>query len=461
MTMIREGRGPSWLSFNHVNHGSNTVQSLHLMMFTVHNSFRIAILVGASVFFLKLLKITQHFDNTHIPSHAIEPAVIRELEASKLMIPKGARIAIAVGSRGIANLPLIVRNTAQWVKEMGGHPFLVPAMGSHGGASAEGQRQVLESYGVTEDFVGAPIRSSMEVVELPRGDLENAVYMDKLACEADGTIVINRIKVHTAFHGVIESGLMKMCVIGLGKHQGALEIHGYGAKGLRELIPPTARQILQHGNILLGLAIVENAYDQTRRIEAVRPEEFETKESALLRIARDNMPSLPVREVDVLIVDEFGKHISGTGVDVNIIGRLKISGEAEPDFPKIGSIILLDLADKSHGNANGMGLADVISRRFFEKIDFRATYENVATTGFLERGKMPVVADTEMQALELALKPLGIRDAQQARILRIRNTLSLNTLWASPALFPELEGKTTIKLTDEEQEFGTAETAPE
>ena len=380
---------------------------------------------------------------------------MEELTGSGVAIAKGAKIAIAVGSRGITNLRQVVRSTVRWVKEVGGEPFLVPAMGSHGGASAEGQRQVLESYGMTEDSVGAPIRSSMEVVELPRGGLENAVYMDKLAYEADGTIVINRIKVHTAFHGAIESGLMKMCVIGLGKHRGALEIHRFGAKGLRELIPPTARQVLQHGKILLGLGIVENAYEHTKLIKAVRPENIETEERALLCIARNHMPSLPVQDLDLLIVDEFGKHISGTGMDVNIIGRLKISSEPEPASPRIGSILLLDLADKSHGNANGMGLADVISRKFFENIDFRATYENVLTTGFLERGKMPVVAETEAQALEFALKPLGIDRPEQARVLRIHNTLSLDTLWASPALLPELEKNSSIEVSDEIQEFGT------
>ncbi|MCP4399457.1 MAG: DUF362 domain-containing protein [bacterium] len=417
-------------------------------MFTRH------LKLDGTVVLMKLFKIKQRFDGSHIPESEIDSTVTAELTASGVAIAKGAKIAIAVGSRGIANLPQIVRSTVQWVKQMGGRPFLVPAMGSHGGASAGGQRRVLESYGVTEDSVGAPIRSSMEVIELPQGELNSAVYMDKLAYEADGTIVINRIKLHTAFHGAIESGLMKMCAIGLGKHKGALEIHRCGAKGLRELIPPTAGQILQHGNILLGLAIVENAYEQSRLIKAVRPENFETEESVLLQVARENMPSLPVQELDVLIVDEFGKHISGTGMDVNIIGRLKINTEPEPESPRIGSIILLDLADKSHGNANGMGLADVMSRRFFEKIDFQATYENVLTTGFLERGKIPVVAETEAQTLEFALKSLGLSGPEQARVLRIKNSLSLDTLWASSALLPELKGNSSIERLDEMQEFG-------
>lgn len=397
---------------------------------------------------MELIKVKQHFKRTKISDEKIETVVREQVMNSGVSIAKGAQIAIAVGSRGIANIPEIVKATAQWVKESGGEPFIVPAMGSHGGATADGQKQVLESYGITNAYTGAPIKSSMEVVELPSGDLKNKVYMDKLACQADGTIVINRIKVHTAFHGAIESGLMKMCVIGLGKHKGALELHRYGAKGLRESIPPTARQILKHGNILLGIAIAENAYEETAIIKAVRPADFEREEMKLLQWVKENMPKLPLEQLDVLIVEEFGKNISGTGMDVNIIGRLKIASEPEPESPNITSIILLDLHEKSHGNANGMGLADVITRRFYEKIDFKATYENILTTGFLERGKMPVVADTDQQALEYALKPCGLKTPEQAKIIRIKNTLILDELWASPKVVDEIKNCENITMAE-------------
>jgi hypothetical protein len=402
---------------------------------------------------IALIKIRQTFDRTHIPDEQIERVVKQQFHDSGVVIPQASRLAIAVGSRGITNLPRIVRAVAQCVQEQGGKPFLVPAMGSHGGATAEGQRQILESYGITEQAMDAPIHASMEVVELPSDGLPNKVYMDKLAYEADGTIVINRVKVHTAFHGDIESGLLKMCVIGLGKHKGALELHSYGAQGLRELISPTARQILVHGNILLGFAIAENAYEETAMIKAVLPEDFEREEKTMLQWVKQHMPRLPVDQLDVLIVEEFGKHISGTGMDVNIIGRLKIATEPEPDTPKITSIILLDLSNKSHGNANGMGLADVITRRFFKKIDFQATYENILTTGFLERGKMPLIAETEEQALEYALKPCGIADPAQARIIRIKNTLTLDELWVSQKVLEELRSQEHIEVTDESMDL--------
>lgn len=398
---------------------------------------------------MKLYKVIQRFNDLHIPPERIEDVIKQELLRLGVVIPGGAEIALAVGSRGIAHLPRIVRTIAQWVKGMGGNPFIVPAMGSHGGATAEGQQHVLESYGITEASTGAPIRSSMEVVELPSEHLPNKIYMDKLAFEADGTIVINRVKVHTAFHGDIESGLMKMCAIGLGKHQGALELHSYGAQGLRQLIPSTGRRILKHGNILLGLAIAENAYEETAFIKAVRPDDFEREEMQLLQWVRGNMPKLPLDRLDILIVEEFGKNISGTGMDVNMIGRLKIAAEPEPEAPKITSIIVLDLSKKSHGNANGMGLADVITRRFFEKIDFKASYENILTTGFLERGKMPIIAENEGDALRYALKPCGISDPEQARIIRITNTLMLNELWVSPKVLNALKGHLNIEFTHE------------
>ena len=397
---------------------------------------------------MQLTKIRQHFDRTQISLDRIESTIRGQFAESGVSIPQGGRIAVAVGSRGIANLPRIVKTVAECVKERGGRPFLVPAMGSHGGATAEGQQQVLESYGITEKAVGAPIRSSMEVVELPAEGLPNKVYMDRLAYDADGTIIINRVKVHTAFHGPIESGLMKMCVIGLGKHRGALELHSFGAEGLRQLIPPTAQRILRHGNILLGVAIAENAYEDTAMIKALLPAGIETGEAAMLNWVRAHMPKLPVEQLDVLLVEEFGKHISGTGLDVNIIGRLKIAGQPEPDSPNITSIVLLDLSAQSHGNANGMGLADVITRRFYEQIDFSATYENILTTGFLERGKMPLVAETEQDALAAALKPCGLKNPQQARIMRIKNTLTLDEMWASAPVVGELRGQAHIEIVD-------------
>ncbi len=402
---------------------------------------------------MQLTKIKQKFPRKRIPGNRLEEYVRQQIRDSGLTFPGGSQIAIAVGSRGIANIARIVKATVDSVKDMGGNPFLVPAMGSHGGATAEGQREVLESYGMTEAYVGAPIESSMEVVELPQDALKNRVFMDKYASEADGTILINRVKVHTDYHSPFESGLMKMCVIGLGKHKGALEIHQHGTRGLKELIPPTARQILKHGNILLGIGVAENAYDETAIIKAMLPSQIEKEEQYMLEWVRANMPSLPVQQLDVLIIDEFGKDISGTGLDPNIIGRTKIRTEMEPSSPNITSIMLLDLTEKSHGNAVGMGLADIITRRVFEKIDFKVTYENVITSSFLDRGFVPIVVDDERIGLDYALRSCGLADLADPKIIRIKNTLALDQIWGSRKVLEEIQELDSIDVTDEVREL--------
>ena len=306
----------------------------------------------------RLTPIRQHFSTHRLENVASElKAQLQACAAAlppKAAIRPGARIAIAVGSRGIAHLVEIVRQVAAWVKSQGAEPFIVPAMGSHGGATAAGQRKVLEGYGLTEAAVGAPIVSSMDVVELPQGDAEVPVYYDAAAHAADGTIVINRIKPHTSFHGRHESGLMKMIAIGLGKHAQALAIHNLGVRGLREVMPQVARQALRSANILLGVAIVENANDETMIVRAIPAGCIAEEEPALLEIARAQMPRLPVPELDLLIVDEMGKDISGLGMDTNVIGRLKIPGQPEPERPRIRVIYVRDLTDATHGNAVGM-----------------------------------------------------------------------------------------------------------
>lgn len=390
----------------------------------------------------KLIKIRQFFNREHIED--IEGKVREEILKSEIKIKPGSEIAIAVGSRGIRNIHRIVKATVDMVKEFGGKPFIVPAMGSHGGATAEGQREVLESYGITEDYIGVPIKSSMDVIELPSNGLRNKVYMDRFAYSADGTIIINRIKPHTDFHGEIESGLLKMCVIGLGKHKQAIEIHRFGTYGLRYLIPPTAKRIIEYGNIILGIGIVENAYDETMIISAVKPEDFEKEDKRLLEIARENMPSLPVDKLDILIVDEMGKDISGAGMDTNIIGRIYIDGEEEPERPKITRIIVTDLTEKTHGNAIGMGLADFITRRLFNKIDFNATYQNAITSTFLHRGKIPIIAENPKMAIEWALMTCGPIEIPDTRIVRIKNTLSLNEIYVSKSILEEIKDKIEI-----------------
>jgi len=368
----------------------------------------------------------------------IDGALAAELAGSGVAIEPGARIAIAVGSRGIAGLARLVAGVVAWVKAQGGEPFIVPAMGSHGGATAEGQQAVLAGYGITEAAVGAPIRPSMAVVELPRDGVEVPVYYAEEALHADGTILINRVKPHTSFTGQYESGLMKMAAIGLGKAPQARAIHALGLRGLREVMPQVAARVLQHGNILLGVAVVENAYDKLMLLRAIPAADIPAREPELLEIARRCRPALPTDALDLLIVDEMGKNISGLGMDTRVIGRLSIRGGAEPAQPRIRLIFVRDLTEETRGNACGVGLADIITRQAFGKIDLRATYANVLTTGFLERGKIPLIAETEDDALAMAAAALGRETLDGARIMRITNTLRLDMLLVSPPVLAEL-----------------------
>jgi hypothetical protein len=376
-----------------------------------------------------LIKIRQKFPDRHLVD--IAEAVHREIAPLAAAVPAGSRIAITAGSRGIANLSLIIRTVVHDLRALGIFPFIVPAMGSHGGATAEGQREVLAGYGITEELVGAPVLSSMDVVELPRGDLDHRIFQDRLAFEADGIIVINRIKVHTDFSGQTESGLLKMCVIGLGKHRQALEIHRFGIHGLRDLVPRAAGQIIRQSKIIFGLGIVENACDETLVIRAIRPDRLEAEEARLLEICRQNMPRLPVQQLELLIVDEMGKEISGTGMDTGIIGRRLIRHEPEPESPDIAKIVVTDLTESSHGNALGVGLADFITRRLYQKIDFAATYANILTSTFTDRGKIPMIAATDHGAAEYASQTWGPVDPEKARIIRIKNTLKLDEIYVS------------------------------
>lgn len=392
----------------------------------------------------KLIKIRQSFKNEYIAD--IEGAVKAQIDSLGLQLKPGASIAVAVGSRGIANIRLIVKATVDALKERGAHPFIVPAMGSHGSATAEGQKEVLTSYGVTAEYTGVPVISSMQVVELPQGDLKIKVFMDKHAYESDGIVVINRVKVHTDFHGRTESGMLKMCVAGLGKHKQAMAIHNQGVYGLRELVPMIAREVLKTGKILMGIGIVENAYDRTMIIKAVLPCDIENEELKLIDISRRNMPGFPVQQMDVLIVDEMGKDISGIGIDSNITGRIRIRGEQDSEVPDITNIVVTDLTEASHGNALGMGVADFITKNLYDKIDFNATYENVLTSTFTERGKIPIVADTDRKAVEYALRTCGPVKSENIRIIRIKNTLKLNELYVSESILEELKADKGIEI---------------
>jgi hypothetical protein len=311
-------------------------------------------------------------------------------------------------------------------------------MGSHGGATADGQRAVLESYELGEADTGWPVRSSMDVVELPAGDCPVPVFTDAIAARAAATIVVNRVKPHTDFHGPYESGLMKMIAIGLGKAVEAEILHAQGTYGLRELMPQVARQVIAHGNVVLGVAVVENAVDRTMAVEVVPVAQIAETEPAMLDLARAHLPRLPVDDIDVLLVDQMGKDISGVGMDTNVIGRVMIAGERDGATPRIGMIACHTLTPVSHGNATGMGLADVVTRAFADSIDHDVTRTNVVTSGFLQRGKLPVVADDDRQAWELCLRGCGVTDPARVRAVRIMDTLHCNDAWVSDAVLADL-----------------------
>jgi len=332
-----------------------------------------------------------------------------------------------VGSRGIANLPAIVNEVVVWVREHAAEPFIVPAMGSHAGATSDGQRKLLEDFGIASEL----IESSMEVVELEPG-----TFMDKAAFESDGVIVINRVKPHTSFHGRYESGLMKMIAIGLGKHAGAVAIHRLGIPGLRDEMPEVARQVLATGRILFGVALVENPREETLAVKAIAASRIPEEEPALLELARANMPRLPVDDLDVLVVDEIGKEISGTGMDTNVIGRLRIVGEDEPPSPRIKRIVVRDVRGDS---AYGIGLADVTTWQLVAKANWEITRTNVETSGFTLRGVLPRIAETDAEAVEWALRA-------GPRVARIKNTQRLEMLIVSDSVCKEIEGRDTIEV---------------
>ena len=402
---------------------------------------------------VKLIKVYQKFDNKKINNIAeVISNEFKRIQLDQKIIP-GMIIGITVGSRGIDNLQLIIKSIISEVKKRKGIPFIVTAMGSHGGATAEGQKEILTNYGITEESMGVPIKASMETVEL--GQLENnlPVYFDKIAYNADGIIVVNRIKVHTAFKAEIESGLHKMLSVGLGNHQGAKLVHSLGVKGIRDYMIEFAKVILKKAPILAGFGILENGYDQTLKIVAARPEELVRVDKELLRECKQILPKLPVKNIDILIIQEMGKNISGTGMDTNIIGGIKDFKVGEYEPPIIKKILVLDLTPETHGNALGIGIADMITRRLYEKIDLKATNMNTVTTTFLDRARIPIVFDTDKEALEVGLKTICNLPGIKPRIMIIQNTLKLDQLYVTKPIWEEIKNEKNIKPSGDWEEM--------
>ena len=387
--------------------------------------------------FPRVVKIRQTFPRPRVED--VEGTVrdqLRREEISSAIRP-GMSVAVTAGSRGIAQIDEILRAVIEGLKEMGAEPFIVPAMGSHGGATAEGQVEILASLGVTEEACGAPIRSSMETVEIGETARGIPVFMDRIASEADGVVVVNRIKAHTDFRAEVESGLLKMASIGLGKHAQALALHGYGVEGIRDFMVEVGEEVMDSGHILFGLGIVENAYDEPATIEAIPTREIPGRERELLRGYMQMMPVLPISDIDILYVDALGKNYSGTGMDTNVIGRFRILGVDEPERPNVKYLIVGDVSEESHGNALGVGLADLTTERLVGQIDRNAMNANVVTSTFLERAKVPMVLQNDREALQTAIRCNWGVPPEETRFVRIPNTLHLEHLYVSENLVDE------------------------
>ncbi|HRA68788.1 MAG TPA: hypothetical protein PL187_22365 [Caldilinea sp.] len=398
-----------------------------------------------------LLEVEQHFNAPRIDD---APAAVRAaLRGSRPMqrIRPGMRVAVGAGSRGVTNLPAIVRTVVEEVHAIGADPFVFPAMGSHGGATAPGQIEMLASLGVTQESVGAEILATMEVKEIGRLPDGPPLYQDANAAAADATLLVNRIKPHTDFHGNLESGLAKMAVIGMGKDTGAQLVHVYGARGFIRFLAPAARIYEANTNLIGGLALLENAFGETAEVHALDVTEVGAAiETALLEKARALMPRLPFDAIDILVIKEIGKNFSGTGMDTNVVGRIMIPRMAEDHRPDVAVIAVLDIAEESHGNAAGIGLANVTTLRAVNRIDWTATYTNSVTSGIfgMQRVNVPITMADDRRALEVALRCCG-EPPDQARWVWINNTSKLRQLWVSPNLRPAVEANPHLRLVRE------------
>jgi hypothetical protein len=401
----------------------------------------------------RMIKVRQNFKAPEIKDTA---AAVRHaiFEADVLSrIKEGDRVAIAVGSRGVADIPIIVRETVKAVKSVDAFPFIVPAMGSHGGATAEGQIQVLKDLGVTEEYVLAPIHSSMSAEEIGKLDNGLGVFVDSNAFHADKIIVINRIKQHTAFDGPVESGLMKMITIGLGKRKGADSAHKYGFGHMAKHVPEMARMVLSKVPIIFGLATIENAYDRPAKVAAIPAEKIEETEQKLLLEAKSLMPRLLINKMNVLVIDEVGKDISGSGMDPQMTGRYPTPFKKNTTGTEAGRIVILGLTKKTHGNANGIGFADIITRKVFDEIEWEKGYFNAITSTVVNAVKVPMFLRTEKLAVQAGIKTSNVIDLNQVRVVRIKNTLDVKEIWISESLLPEAKEIKEIDILSEPEEM--------
>lgn len=395
----------------------------------------------------RMVKVGQRF--LHPPPIDVADEIITQIRQKHLTDPIrcGDTVAITVGSRGITDQPLAVKTLIKLVREAGAKPFLIPAMGSHAGATAKGQAAMLRGMGYTQDAVGAPIRAVMDTVELGRTASGLPVLTDRLAYEADHLIVINRIKPHVCFRGPYESGLMKMITIGLGKQRGANIAHSLGFGHMAQHIPEIANEAIGHLRILCAVGLIENAFHQTAACAVLRKEEIAAEEPGLLELAKSYAPRLHFDRLDALIIDEIGKNISGAGFDTNVVGRYHsdwITGG-----PKIKRLLILDISKESKGNANGLGMADFTTRRAAEKFDFAQTYPNTLTATLTGGVKIPMVLPNDRQAIQACIKTCNLPDFADANLVRIHNTLKLTEIEVSENLAATLRDDSRFEVLSE------------
>ncbi|MEM7190733.1 MAG: DUF362 domain-containing protein, partial [Pseudomonadota bacterium] len=357
----------------------------------------------------------------------------------------GKSVAVAVGSRGIRSQPPVVRALVNELKKAGAEPFIVPAMGSHGGGTAEGQAQIVEEYNCGSQALGVPLKSSMEVVELCEVHDGMKVYCDKNAYEADYIVPVNRVKPHTSFRGNHESGLCKMMAIGLGKHTGAVEMHRRGMANFGPILPKVAEGFLANTKTLFACAIVENGYEKLHTMELVAPDDIIQRDSELLTLSKGLIPRLLVDNIDVLVVDEIGKNISGGGMDPNVTGR---NSQKSNDFggPEIGQIVVRGLTEATHGNATGLGVADITTQALVKEMDWTKTYVNLVTAGAPGAAALPLVANNDFEAICLAMRGVIMLEGEKARLVRIENTLDLADIWVSEPMQADVDAHPDMEI---------------
>ena len=391
----------------------------------------------------RMVHVRQKFQMPRLDS--VSATVVDEFRKPEVRnkIKPGMTIAVGVGSRGVNNIAECTKAVIAELKALGAEPFVFPAMGSHGGATAEGQKEVLDGYGVTEAFIGCPVKSSMDVVEIAKADDGMPVYLDKNAAGADAIALICRIKPHTNFRAPIESGIVKMLTIGMGKIIGATTLHTYGMDMFGELLPKTAEIIMANKNFLFGVAMVENAADETAVIEVVPQEQVLEREPALQAKAKELMPRLQFDEVDVLVVEKIGKNISGSGMDPNITGRNCRFVEWNMK-PLVKKIAVLGLTPETHGNATGLGAADVITMNLYKEVDIGKTYANIITSTYLDGGAIPIIMNTDQEAIQLAVKTVVRVKPEDTKIVRIATTLDVVDIHVSEPMLPFIKANPSL-----------------